>query len=67
MPLHQPNNLTQQQHNNNNNNSTSLGQPSIQNPNQHNLTIRQENGGLIVAPNFVGNNAQDLNINVVSV
>ncbi|KAG1929693.1 NACHT, LRR and PYD domains-containing protein 12 [Pimephales promelas] len=63
MPLHQPNNLQQQQHNNNNN-STSLRQPSIQNLDQHNLTIRQENGGLIVAPNIVGNNAQDVNINV---
>ncbi|XP_048028848.1 NACHT, LRR and PYD domains-containing protein 3-like isoform X2 [Megalobrama amblycephala] len=48
----QHNNLPQQQHNNN---STLLRQPSIQNPNQHNITIDQKDGGSILAPNMVGN------------
>lgn len=70
MKFQQHNNHPQQQHNNNNsNNSTSLWQPSIQNPNQHNLTITidQKDGGSIFAPIVVGNQMADCNMNAVSV
>ncbi|XP_077081288.1 protein NLRC3-like isoform X2 [Siphateles boraxobius] len=68
MTFQQHNNLPQRQHNNNNN-STSLGQPSIQNPSQCNLTIDQENGGSIFAPSIVGNNISgnvNMNVSLVS-
>ncbi|XP_058648502.1 NACHT, LRR and PYD domains-containing protein 3-like isoform X1 [Onychostoma macrolepis] len=55
---HMHNNLSQHNNNNsnnNNNNSESLGQLSIQTPNQCNFTIDQKDGCTALAPNMLGN------------